>query len=78
MVKKVYSVRIEENLMNSLDDILQVRGLSRTAFIEDYILTYTLHMQKSISKLPMSECQKCGKYFGGVVNCPNCAIKQLH
>lgn len=71
MSKKPHSFRLDEDLMARLDKILDSKGLSKSAFIEDYIFTYISFFEHSISN-NVTVCPKCKKYYGKVFNCPNC------
>jgi len=71
MSKKPHSFRLDDDLMLRLEKILNAKNLSKSAFIEDYILTYVNFFEHSISER-ISVCKICGKYYGKVFNCPNC------
>lgn len=75
MSKKLFSMRLDEELIQNLDEILDARGISRTAFIEDFLITYTNFMKFSTGKITVKPCPECGKHFGGIMNCPNCFKK---
>jgi len=72
MPKKTYSIRLDENLMSRLEFILENKKISKTAFIEDYLVTYLTHIEASLKNIPIHECPDCHHFFGGVVNCPYC------
>lgn len=71
MSKKPHSFRLDEDLIARLDKILNAKGLSKSAFIEDYILTYVNFFEHSVSD-NVYNCPKCKQYYGKVFNCPKC------
>lgn len=77
MPKKLFSMRLDEELIQKLDEILGTRGVSRTAFVEDFLITYTNFMNLSTEKIAVQQCRECGKYFGKLVNCTSCAKNNL-
>lgn len=54
-----------------LDEILKPVGITRTAFVDDFIKSYiTLYEERET--LETVECGECGTIFRGLANCPTC------
>lgn len=69
MAKKTYSIRLDEVLMSRLEEILEAKGVSKGLFIEDYLVTFINHIDKSSTIIPPKQCPDCKKYRGRFVNC---------
>jgi predicted DNA-binding protein len=69
MPKKTYSIRLDEDLMARLEIILDAKGVSKGLFIEDYLITFINHIEKSSTKITAKKCPDCKKYQGKFVNC---------
>lgn len=72
MAKKTYSIRLDEDLMTKLEEILDAKGMSKGLFIEDYLVTFISHIVKSSHIINGRQCKECGKDYSRFVNCPNC------
>lgn len=68
---KLFSHRFDGDLVSRLDLILEKRGMTRTAFLEDFIRSYVALYDDRISD-QTRECPQCQLSFRGVVNCPRC------
>jgi len=70
MTKKLYSFNLSKDIIEKLDEILTTKNLSRTAFIEDFILSYVNIYEERFASPKTKRCPDCGKYYGVVINCP--------
>ena len=74
MAKKLYSLTIEQSIMDELDIILKERNLYRNVFIEDLLKSYLKIFIDRTKDSKTKQCPKCNQWYGGIINCPKCPL----